>query len=714
MEKQSRPRRTVAIAVAKGVIPGLLLAVLSVILWQVYPRDPRIASVVMLVGSFLLFLHTYRRDWMLRWYTCLLPAVASIGCYLVQTFLLEVDKPLGPMGAGIGVGIVLGFARGYGHKVFHKNGRVYARRTVLVLIVWLISYLLTQSFALFGAAELVAWGLTGGAFTTAIVTMFSIVLFVRYLSNRNRPSPAPAGGPAVALLAVCGMLAGGTSGVAQTGFQAGNAQQLGTWQGPPPIVEDWGVRFGKTVYQARLHPQVLQQIQAAKGRWRADGSCRLSLETWSFEGGRLVVDWDQMTASLDPIKVTANTLKDCEGYTMRTARWDEIRPAVPPLVTHGSGDRLEIRSVVVFGTTWQATQFYKETNNQDTQGPNSSATTNLVHRIHNTFILGSGWSESFGWLRGRGATRLETIQSGGNTGQTYAMPPGSLRFPGIVHSLLEARIKPPGHDDYILYQAVETTGRAPADPRLTTEVRSDRSGWAADSLRGQTRLRGRLVRVVRSPEDDIADGRYEQYRQAAIAVDATDYVGRPPGEAYGSDPKVRISRASSEAELQIDWDKRTASLTPVRVLTSVNRGNLSPGKNPIVEELLELFAPASPGKVQFSPAGVREITGGTLTVSYTAGSSELVPGPAEGQTQKRARGGRTTQNPATMRGKPVRISWQAVPQAGGAMLVRLYARPWAQQPFPGAPNVPACRHSAAHGSQRDPLRNDKTKILRGS
>jgi hypothetical protein len=193
-----KARRAVAGAVVKGVAPALAVTAVGMVLWQ---WDPQIASLVLLVGSFLLFLMSYRKPWRIRWYTCLLPPVAAVGGYVAQVYWFEVNKPIGRMGAGIFVGVALGLLRGRSHRLEIAKDNVVAHRTVVVLLLWLVTYLMTQSSALFGRSELAEWGLTGGAFTTTIVVVFSFVLLLRYRSmQRDLPRPRERA-PATALAA---------------------------------------------------------------------------------------------------------------------------------------------------------------------------------------------------------------------------------------------------------------------------------------------------------------------------------------------------------------------------------------------------------------------------------------------------------------------------------------------------------------------------------
>lgn len=205
MAWDARQMKVVTSALLKNAIPAVALAAAGIVLWR---WNPRLSSVVLLVGSFLLFLKTYRKPWRLRWFTCLLPAVAALGGYLIQVFWFDVHKPLGPMGLGVIAGAVVGYLRGRGHRLEVKDGAIWAHRTVVVLVLWLATYLLTQSSALFGRTELVEWGLTGGAFTTTIVVVFSIVLFTRYRAKTDAlPDPGRTSAQAVAA-GVTGLVVG--------------------------------------------------------------------------------------------------------------------------------------------------------------------------------------------------------------------------------------------------------------------------------------------------------------------------------------------------------------------------------------------------------------------------------------------------------------------------------------------------------------------------
>lgn len=214
MRWDDRTWRTVIWALMKGVFPGVLLMLAAVVMWHIWPRDPRIASWVMLAASFLLFLKGYLRDWRLRWFTILLPGLMAIVCLMIQANFLNVQPMAGTTGMGLLItGFVLGALRGIGHSIFMKDGQLFAKPTFLVMMIWLVTYMVTQSAALFGLVNITKWGLTGSAFSTAVVTMFTLVLFTRFLWRgfraRRVPAPASSGQTTrilVVLLTVSGLM----------------------------------------------------------------------------------------------------------------------------------------------------------------------------------------------------------------------------------------------------------------------------------------------------------------------------------------------------------------------------------------------------------------------------------------------------------------------------------------------------------------------------
>ena len=85
MPVNSRLKITI-FAIMKGLIPCVVLMALSFVCFFI---SLQLASFVMLIGSFAIFAKNYRRDWVIKWYTCLLPAVISIAAFLIQILFLN-------------------------------------------------------------------------------------------------------------------------------------------------------------------------------------------------------------------------------------------------------------------------------------------------------------------------------------------------------------------------------------------------------------------------------------------------------------------------------------------------------------------------------------------------------------------------------------------------------------------------------------------------
>jgi hypothetical protein len=126
--------------------------------------------------------------------------------------LLPAGKWQAFLGPGLAAGLLLGFVSGRGHKVFIKENRIFARRTFAYLLAWFATTTATQGFALLGLKDLVALGLTGGVFSTAMVTAVSLVVLKKYLAEKGQhPSLAPPGRPGPAVPAILLIIALGAS-----------------------------------------------------------------------------------------------------------------------------------------------------------------------------------------------------------------------------------------------------------------------------------------------------------------------------------------------------------------------------------------------------------------------------------------------------------------------------------------------------------------------
>ncbi len=210
----------------KSVLRSALVMGAAMLAWQV---SAALGSLVMLGGSFLLMFLSYSKEWRLHWVTCLLPPLAAGGSYLMQLSILDLQPDSAVLTPAIIVGVVIGLLRGLTHKTFVRAGGVFAKRSVFFLLIWAISYGVTQLFTLARSQGMVSVGLAGGAFSTALLAVASLILLFKYAAKRGEAAMAPVGGAGrspvlpMVLMLLCGLLAPLTAR-AQT--QVDEAQQL--------------------------------------------------------------------------------------------------------------------------------------------------------------------------------------------------------------------------------------------------------------------------------------------------------------------------------------------------------------------------------------------------------------------------------------------------------------------------------------------------------
>ena len=697
MPWDDRTRRAVTWALVKGILPSVLLMLVSVVLWQIWPRDPRIAAWAVLTGSFLLFLKSYARDWRLRWFTILLPGVMAVACCLFQLMIIKTPPLLGPMWVGVGAGVLLGVLRGAGHSLFLKDGHLFAKRTLLVMAIWLATYLVTQSAALFGWVQVTRWGLSGTVFSTSIIVVFTVVLFGRYLwrwfggrltgASPSSPTAQTVRSLAVLLLGAAAMFVTADAAAQRQPIRGGDASSLGVYAGAPLADELWGVRYGKTTYQAELNPKLVATFTSAHGQWYTHETSyttyRSTLTGWKLTGGQLVVDWDAKTATVTPITVAVEYTEvyfDDEGevsYSKACRHWGVDTAILTGLVQHNSGDLLEINNVVSSTSNEQDTTTYPD--GRTSEWNHDTGTTNILQVTRNNYFNKSGAKPNVAGDLAIG--RLE--RPNGKTSTFYALKPGTLNYHELFHCLTDALDAINGRDQFseetVVFRAVESTGRAPAGVHLVDDVNVYDGEWTKRDLEGVTRLRGRLLGPSASSQDAANDQAYLRYARDFAPHDSSDWhYGSPPApgqRVYGAPAESQLARALSDVELVIDWDRRTAELTPFSVET-VDRARI---EHNLLFKRVETFTPVRDyvGRVKFNVARLREIDDGRLTLSSVRTPYSLEPSDDPDEPPTPVRMERETRDPVTFRGEPVQLMWQGVPMADGAILVRVYARPWA-------------------------------------
>jgi len=261
-------------AVVRSIVMSLCymgaVAGVSAVLWRV---SPRLGSLVLLGCSCLFMLKSYRREWRLGWVTCTLPLAAALGCYLIQAIALPTRPSPGFFGSAVLVGAAIGLLRGRGHRVSVRNGRVFAQRTLLYLLVWFGCIFATHGFAVFGLPRPANLGLIGGAFSTAAFVMVSLVLLFKYFSacrTHAKSDGASAAGKVFALLAMAVFL---------------------TWPGRARanrMVDSFPLKYGSRIFSgspfdSRLptDDEIKQAVDSAMDRFRDEKFTATDL--WVFE-----------------------------------------------------------------------------------------------------------------------------------------------------------------------------------------------------------------------------------------------------------------------------------------------------------------------------------------------------------------------------------------------------------------------------------------------
>ena len=617
-----------ALAFLKGLVPSAALLLLSGLLAVL---SPVLGAVAMLFGSFALFLRSYRGEWPLKWYTCLLPGVLSVSVLLVQLIVLKVSISPLQLYIGAGVGVAVGVLRGALHAVFVKEGTIYAKRTFWILVIWFLCYLATQAAAIFKTLFFVKAGLTGVLFSTAMLVSFSITLFFRYVKAYDRKieeenrklrmkyrKNAAGTVASIILLLQLPLLYG-------QNFTNGTASSLGSYKGAPPISED-GRRFGKTVYLMKLNPKFEKFLNYRMKYWYypyKDGSIksiksmRRKIISWSFTPGKVTVDWDKGTAVFEKWSFKA-TIEE-QGKIRGVYKINQIDThSITCYGTKGSVSypyffvnffEISGRFLIHFDRSIQSFDLgkYSSTRNLPTM-----KACGVLGKYSNVVIKINDGKHRFDTLYIN--KPLLQIQSPYGNETFYTRPSEMLGTKNCIESVLyEIGEKNKRCLSVVFLIPQSTVGRPPAGYDLISELKGKSAQYKLEKTTG-----------------------VERYK--CVAVKALDSFTTYPPEYWG------CSLLRKNAYLNIDWKRRFASL---------ENFSLSPNTS---SKNNDSFTTLTPGKVYFDNSRFKNIKGGRLKTSFRTNDSVFKWAPV------------------TLRGKPAPVSWQAVPWKNGQILVRIYVR----------------------------------------
>lgn len=175
MAKGRRPIAAIFGALVKWLVISAIAVVVSVAVMGI---SPILGVSLMLVFSGFMIVRTSRRDMPLNRVTALLPGAMALFCYVLQLAVAGIDDPTGPL-VGVVVGLPVGWLIGRSHRIYVKDRQVFAHRTSGTILLWVLTYLVSQGATLIGLRQIAAVALGLGGFSTVVVVVLSVMLFQR-------------------------------------------------------------------------------------------------------------------------------------------------------------------------------------------------------------------------------------------------------------------------------------------------------------------------------------------------------------------------------------------------------------------------------------------------------------------------------------------------------------------------------------------------------
>ena len=157
----------------------IISGIVFVVAMGIIGEDPVAGALLLALYSTFIVVFTYRKPIPLGYFTALLPGLMALMTFLDQANLLGVVNSL-PI-FGILTGVISGLIMGLAHRVYSENGRVYARRTLMYLMMWGLSCILIQISGLFGVQDnIIDLALALNGFTATSLIVLSLFLCRKY------------------------------------------------------------------------------------------------------------------------------------------------------------------------------------------------------------------------------------------------------------------------------------------------------------------------------------------------------------------------------------------------------------------------------------------------------------------------------------------------------------------------------------------------------
>ena len=144
------------------------------------------------IYSTVMVVRAFRRPIPLSFLTAMLPGIMALLTFAFQIGVLryyDLNEP-GLPALGFCLGVVPGLVMGIAHRVYPDQGRIYARRSLLYLLMWAISYGITQVAALSGLRQITGGALALTGFSSSSLMVLSLFLYGKYRREKRRISRA--------------------------------------------------------------------------------------------------------------------------------------------------------------------------------------------------------------------------------------------------------------------------------------------------------------------------------------------------------------------------------------------------------------------------------------------------------------------------------------------------------------------------------------------
>ena len=136
-------------------------------------------SIPLLIFSIIMMVRSLKKERTITIRSLLLQVVISLAMLIIYSTLLKVDPPTGWSWVLIATGLLIGGLQSRTTALTVQGDKVLGKRSVWFLVIWGISFTITQLLALFGRAEIASYGLLTIYLSTGLSVGANLGLFFR-------------------------------------------------------------------------------------------------------------------------------------------------------------------------------------------------------------------------------------------------------------------------------------------------------------------------------------------------------------------------------------------------------------------------------------------------------------------------------------------------------------------------------------------------------